>query len=101
VTKRFFGHQEKNNRTKWVTEITKINKKIEWLTSKNNDKIKKEIKPINYFYKDNRNELKISLKNKTNSLKEINSPDNFILDSPLNELHDNWFVNLSKKNYIR
>jgi len=42
--------------------------------------------------------LNISLKNKTNSLKEINiSPDNFILDSPLNELHDNWFVNLSKK----
>jgi len=32
VAKWVFGHQEKNNRTKWVTEIIRINKKIEWLT---------------------------------------------------------------------
>jgi len=66
-----------------------------------NERIKEEIKPINYFYKDNnRNALKISLQKESNSLTEINiSPDNFRLDSPLNKLHENWFVNLSKKNY--
>jgi len=99
ISKRFFGHQEKNNRIKWITEITRINRKIEWLIARNNKKIKKEIKPINYFCNDNnRNELKISLKKDTDQLTEIKiSPDNFKLSSPLNELHDNWFVNLSKK----
>jgi len=99
VSKRFFVYQEKNNRTKWVTEIIRINKKIEWLTLKNNEMIKRDIKPINYFYNDiNRNELNVSLSKDTNSNIKINvSPYNFRLDSPLNKLHDNWFVNVSKK----
>jgi len=42
--------------------------------------------------------MEISLKKDMNSLTEINiSPDNFILGSRLNELHDNWFINLSTK----
>jgi len=99
VAKRFFVHQDNNNRIKWFKENSRISKKIEWLTFKMNDRIKKDIKPIKYFYDDNnRNELQISLKNETNSLAEINiSPNNFKLDSSLNELHDNWFVNLSNK----
>jgi len=99
IAKRFFVHQDNNNKKKWSKENSRISKKIEWLIIKKNDMIKKDIKPIKYFYdNNNRKELKISLKNETNSLTEINiSPNNFILDSPLNELHDNWFVNLSKK----
>jgi len=82
-------------------QTTKINKKIDWLIGKKNDKVKKEIKPIKYFYSDNsQNELKIFFNNNNNGniTNEINiSPENFRLCSPLNVIHDKWFVNLSKK----
>jgi len=98
---RFFYRQECIIRAKWFRELTKMNKKIEWLMLKKNDKVKKEIKPIKYFYSDNsQNELKISFNNNNNgkTINEINiSPDNFRLSSPLNTIHDKWFVNLSKK----
>jgi len=61
--------------------------------------VRKDIKLIKYFYNDNNeNELNISLHNETGSLEEINiSPYDFSLESPLNELHNKWFVNLSVK----
>jgi len=99
ITKQFFGRQENNNRLKWSKEMSRINKKIELLTSRKIVNIKKDIKPIKYFYNDNdRKELSISLSNEIVSLKEINIlPNEFSLESPLNKLHDKWFVNLSKK----
>jgi len=99
VTSKFFGYQDKNNSIKWATEIKRINKKIDWLIVKRNEKIRKDIKPIKYYYTDmNRNELRISLDNGANNKNEINvSPDGFKLNTLLNQSHKNWFVNLSNK----
>jgi len=59
--------------------------------AKKNEKIKKDIKPIKYYYTDNsRNELRISLDKGTNCLNEINvSPDGFKLNTLLNQSHNN------------
>jgi len=64
------------------------------LITKKNENIKKDIKPIKYYYNvNNRNELRISLNSDTNSSNDINvAPNSFELDKPLNEVHDNWFV---------
>jgi len=99
VAKRFFGRQERSNIVRWSIEVSRINRKIEWLTFKKNEEIKKTIKPIKYFYNsNNRNELRISLNNDNNTFDEINiSPNNFNASSSLNVLHDKWFVNLSNK----
>jgi len=96
---RFFGYQDKYNSIKWESEIKRINKKIEWLIVKKKENVTKDIKPIKYYYKDNnRNESKISLDKCTNYQKEINvSPEGFRLNSGLNQVHKNWFVNLSNR----
>jgi len=75
---------------KWFNETSRVNKKIELLTFRKAENMRKNIKPIKYFYNDNNeNELNISLHNETGSLKEINiSPYDFSLESPLNELHN-------------
>jgi len=96
VLRDFFICQERYNRIKWSKNTARINKKIEWLVSKNNDKIKTEIIPINYHCEKRiRKELKVS---EDICRKEINIfPRNFILESPLNIIHDKWFVNLGQK----
>jgi len=48
-----FCCQENNGNTKWIKEINRVNKKIEWLIAKRNDNIKKDIKPIKYYYTEN------------------------------------------------
>jgi len=95
VLLKFFDRQDSNNMTKWATNIVRIKKKIEWLTSRNNDKIKKEIKPIKYSPNEIRGmELNVS----GGPACEVSiSPMNFKLESPLEVIHEKWFVNLSKK----
>jgi len=94
----FFGHQDNSNITKWTAESFRIDKKIEWSKLKKNDNIKASIQPINYYCKDNgAGELNLSLKKITNSYNVNILPSNFRMDSPINLMHDNWFVNLSAK----
>jgi len=92
----FFGYQKRYNREKWANNTTRINKKIEWLVLKNNNKVKKDIKPINYHRENNiGKELNVQ---KDGCKIEINvSPMNFRLESPLNKIQDKWFVNLCQK----
>jgi len=91
VANRFFVYQENNGNAKWIKEINRVSKKIEWLVEKKNENIKKDIKPIKYYYtENNRNELKISLNSDTNLSNDINvATDSFELDKPLKEVHDN------------
>jgi len=99
VANKFFVYQENNGNVKWIKEVNRINKKIEWLIEKRNVNLKKDIKPIKYYYSEtNRNELKISTNGNTSASSVINvTPDKFELEKPLDKLHDNWFVNLSNK----
>jgi len=99
VANRFFVYQDRNRNTKWNREINRVNKKVEWLIAKRNDNIKKDIKPIKYYYtENNRNEFRFSRNNDANSSNVINvAPDSFELNKSLNKVHNNWFVNLSKK----
>jgi len=98
IANKFFIHQDRNRYIKWSTEINRINKKVEWMISKRNDKTKKDIKPIKYYTNNKQSELTISLNKVTNSSNEIIvTPNDFILEKQLNEEHNNWFVNLSKK----
>jgi len=98
VANKFFVYQENISNGKWTKETNRLNKKIEWLTKKRSDSIKKDIKPIKYYYTENTNELRIALNSDISCSKVVNvTPDNFELDKPLKTVHDNWFVNLSKK----
>jgi len=99
VANRFFVYHENNGNTKWTIEVNRVKKKIEWLIEKKNENMKKDIKSIKYYYTEkNRNELKIS-KDKDAGLSSVIDveSDYFELEKPLNELHKNWFVNLSNK----
>jgi len=99
VANNFFVYQENIKNIKWNKETKRVSKKIDWLILKRNDTIKKEIKPIKYYYtENNRNELKISLNRDSSCSRVVNiAPDEFELDKPVNVVHDNWFVNLSNK----
>jgi len=101
VTNRFFGLQERNNGTRWVSERARINKKIDWLIERNNKYKKSNIRPISYSCSLNKDphELKVTLKNDTDGSCKINiGPDKFRYQSSLHEIYKDWLVNLSDEN---
>jgi len=51
VESAFFSHQEINCNQLWVSQKSKIDKKIEWLTRKSERIMKQNIKPITYYAK--------------------------------------------------
>jgi len=103
----FFGHQERNNGWFWRGERLRMDKKVEWLMLKQRKEIKSRIKPIFYNCSTEgkicwRSHKKQGLDNRNSDLCRTEAshtirilPDRYVLTSPLNKLHEKWFVNLS------
>ncbi|XP_039303911.1 uncharacterized protein LOC120357488 [Solenopsis invicta] len=105
----FFTFQEKRNGWLWRREISRVDKKIDWLKQKKRQYWINNIRHIKHVAKtsDVTNEKRtFSFQRLTPSVNETIhkihvSPSEFNSDIPLDTLHNDWFTNLSNNDIPR